>query len=415
MTQMIPPNSFDDEVAVVSAIMWKPEMFPGIRKIFMASNPFYNPKTSLIWQAMCDLWDKKIPIDLNTIKSALSKKLDTIGGEKTLVWIADNGGIPAAAPWHARRLNDFFQLRQLMLCCQDCLEEIREGKDKDEIFSRHKTQIRAVDAVLEEDQPDNLRAADLVYHDIMERYQKKKTLGIPTGLAGVDRNIQGLENSCTYYLGAYKHTGKSALALNIGINIDQQKKGDILYFNLESTALAQYHRRVANITGIPLTRIRTGNLRDPKEEEELLRAVGIISESRLLVMDSPRYRDLNQLTAFTESHALENNIALVVVDYCQRLEVRGKWSGLRDQFREIAHRLDDFGKNINRPLLILSQREEKTGYLKESRDIEDAADHVWYLTDEGAGHMKLVCTKGKDTGTWECYLDFDKHMMRFYG
>jgi replicative DNA helicase len=186
-----------------------------------------------------------------------------------------------------------------------------------------------------------------------------------------------------------------------------------LYFILESTALAQTFRRLANRTGIPLTRLRIGNIFGDGEWESITKACGDISDSKLWVIDNPQYCRFESMQALCETLSMDQHIALIVVDFLQLMSLSGNWQSEHHKFKNITIQFNHLAKNLRCPFLILSQLNVE-GQLKESRDIYSNADHVWRLERQGESKLvKFIFEKGRDTGTATKWLEFDTHHMRF--
>ena len=85
-----------------------------------------------------------------------------------------------------------------------------------------------------------------------------------------------------------------------------------------------------------------------------------------------------------------------------------------DRYGEISDRMNAMAKDLNCPVMVLSQLNEDN-QLKESRDIEDSASNIWLLKreDENLQTIDIICTKGKETGTWSGQLIFETDFMRY--
>ena len=75
---------------------------------------------------------------------------------------------------------------------------------------------------------------------------------------------------------------------------------------------------------------------------------------------------------------MDQEIFLITIDHLQLMTIQKQFHSEHHKYKEISRRLNDLAKNLNTPLLVLSQvNEEKK--MKESRDIYANADNVWLL------------------------------------
>jgi replicative DNA helicase len=406
----IPPNNIEAEQAVLCGCFLEPRIIPQVQQI-LTEDDFYRSSHQLIFRGITELRDLLEPVVFG--EWATSKGLlDKIGGVDYLATILEAVSTSGAWKYHAEIIKTLSQRRQLIATCSNTLERaFSQVDDLISILSDHKTAIRDTQA---ERRPAYRSMAELVNITsklIEARAAGKLLIAHKTGFEVIDTQIQGLEPSCTYYLGAPSHTGKSALALNIARNVASQ--GLVLYFILESTDTAQTFRLLANQTGIPLTRLRLGKIYGDSEWEDLSKALNELSDTNLLILDQAKYAQFDQLQSLCETLAMENDLRLVVVDFLQLVGLRGQFQSEHHRFKQITINFNHLAKSLQCPFLILSQLNQEN-QLKESRDIYSNADHVWRLDrHEESPFVQVIGEKGKDTGKWRGWLKFDAHKMRF--
>jgi replicative DNA helicase len=406
----VQPHNIEAEQALIAACFINPRIIPQVQQI-LSQDDFYRTAHQLIFQGIAELKDKLEPVVFGEW-ARTQGILDKIGGIEYLNGILDIVSSSVGWKYHAETIKGLSQRRELISVCSSTLERVFSPlEDFDAILSEHKNSLREVQA---ERKPSFQSPAQLVndaYKLIEDRSRGKAQIAYPTGFSVIDEKIQGLEPSCTYYLGAPSHTGKSALALNIADHLADN--GMVLYFILESTAVAQTFRRMANKTGIPLTRLRLGNLYGDPEWEELTKAASTLSESKLYVIDQGQYAQFERMQALCETMAMEHELRLVVVDFLQLISIRGSFQSEHHKYKAITIQFNHLAKALQCPFLILSQLNAEN-QLKESRDIYSNADHVWRLErEEDSKTLKIIGEKGKDTGKWKGWMDFDSFLMRF--
>ena len=115
------------------------------------------------------------------------------------------------------------------------------------------------------------------------------TAGLSTGIAALDRCLNGIKSTHSYYIAGRPAMGKSAmmgdLASFIALNPDPWQKAHVLVFSLEMTPLQLVQRELLKRSGVPLSKARTGMLSD-KDMEALPKAARDLAESRIYVDDT---------------------------------------------------------------------------------------------------------------------------------
>src|SRR3954465_10457245 len=89
----LPPHSPEAEQAVLSCIMLSPNECMGecLEKLKDGSEGFYDLRHQTIFQAMAEMFDKRLPLDIITLQQRLkdSSLLEAVGGLGYLTTIQD--------------------------------------------------------------------------------------------------------------------------------------------------------------------------------------------------------------------------------------------------------------------------------------------------------------------------------------
>lgn len=105
--------------------------------------------------------------------------------------------------------------------------------------------------------------------------------GLSTGLRDLDTRINGLNKSDLLLIAARPAMGKSAFALNIGINVAKKYKKTVAIFNLEMSREQLAMRLLANESFIELQKLATGKLSE-EEWTKLCMASAALSQTDIL-------------------------------------------------------------------------------------------------------------------------------------
>jgi replicative DNA helicase len=148
---------------------------------------------------------------------------------------------------------------------------------------------------------------------------------------------------------------------------------------------------------VSLWRMRTGKLSDREEDNDFSRigdAMGQLSEAPIFIDDSPNITVMDIRTKARRLQ-IEKNLGLLIIDYLQLMEGRGRYGDNRVQeVAEITRGLKGIARELNIPVLALSQLSRavemtkpaipRLAHLRESGSIEQDADVVMFIYRKSA-------------------------------
>lgn len=184
--------------------------------------------------------------------------------------------------------------------------------------------------------------------------------------------------------------GKSAFVLNIASYVARHQKTPVMIFNLEMSKEEVTKRILCAESEVDSTKVKNATL----ESEDWLKlgeASGRLSDMPIYIDDTPGLTSA-ELRAKCRKAKLEKNIGLVIIDYLQLMESKNKSSSRQQEVSEISRSLKILAKELNIPVIALSQlsraTESRTDHrpmlsdLRESGSIEQDADIVMFLHRE---------------------------------
>ena len=236
--------------------------------------------------------------------------------------------------------------------------------------------------------------------------------GMSTGLKDLDSKINGLNKSDLLLIAARPAMGKSAFALNIGVNVAQHYKKTVAIFNLEMSREQLAMRLLANKSYVELQKLATGKLSD-EEWTKLCMASDELSRMDIRIDDNPTVTvaDIN-----AKCRRLDN-LGLIIIDYLQLMQ--GSGYGKNSENRvvvvgEISRSLKIMAKELNVPVICLSQlsravesRTDKRPILSDLREsgaIEQDADSVMFLYRDEYYNQNT-----EEKGVAECIVAKNRH------
>ena len=174
---------------------------------------------------------------------------------------------------------------------------------------------------------ESLEPISLVLHKVFDRLTELSQSdslipGLSTGLRDLDTRINGLNKSDLLLIAARPAMGKSAFALNIGVNVAKKYKKTVAIFNLEMSREQLATRLLSAEALVENNRLKTGMLRET-DWEKIAGAASVLNRVNIRIDDNPMLSvaDMN-----AKCRRLEN-LGLVVIDYLQLMTSAGKGGG----------------------------------------------------------------------------------------
>ena len=236
--------------------------------------------------------------------------------------------------------------------------------------------------------------------------------GLSTGLRDLDTKINGLNKSDLLLVAARPAMGKSAFALNMGVNVAKKYKKTVAIFNLEMSREQLALRLLASESSVELQKLTTGKLSE-EEWSKLCMASAALSQTDIRIDDNPSVTvaDIN-----AKCRRLDN-LGLVIIDYLQLMQGSGYGKNSENRVTvvgEISRSLKIMAKELNVPVICLSQlsravesRTDKRPILSDLREsgaIEQDADAVMFLYRD-----EYYNANTEDKGLAECIVGKNRH------
>lgn len=359
-----PLADLDAERAVLGACLLDSDrqghMLEALSKRLRASD-FFREQHRAIYAALLAVWQRGEGVDTVSVSLQLraDRVLNAVGGPQELSDLAEElaQGIATLAHFetHAgivaqmaarRRMADFgaaLQYRARDLTTS--LIDVRNGAAK-ALMELHIPGAPA--ATLGDDlegmwdQSERVERGEVTYH-------------LPSGVRGLDRILDGgFAPGKVYLLAARPRVGKTALAVQVGLEVARRGRG-VYMLSLEIAARDLARQAVGCLGGVDYTHIASGRLTDEE------RAAAIHASNELSRM--PFYRaDLRTpgcprtvAGLAAALHGLPTPPALVIVDHVGKLKPRGKfYRDRRDALAEVSADLIELARTTGVVLLVLA-------------------------------------------------------------
>jgi replicative DNA helicase len=389
--ERIPPQDKEAEQAVLGSVFLLQDAYFAATK-FITAEDFYLHQHKVIFEAISQLINRNIPVDIRTITDELNKQhqLEDAGGISYLSDIAVIVPSPANAGHYAKIVAEKAARRRLIAASTETVQKAFDTNE-DVIDLITITEQVLMDISQDTNQKDFQAIAEILGESMFQIEENAKNHDIITGLATgfpeLDKMTAGFQSDQLIILAARPGMGKTAFALNIAQNVGTKTGKRIAIFSLEMSAVDLVNRMLCAEGLIDSGHLRTGQLNE-EEWEKLVMAMGQLSNTQIFIDDTPGIK-VPSIRAKCRKLAKEKGqLGLVVIDYLQLIEGSVRESR-QQQVSEISRELKKLAKELNCPVIALSQlsrgveaRENKRPILsdlRESGSIEQDADIVMFL------------------------------------
>ena len=430
----IPPQSIPSEQAVLGSIMLRKEAMHEVEDI-ISPDSFYVEKHKLIFRAMLDLSLKNEPIDMLSLSTKLSeqKLLEKIGGNQYLAEIVNTVPSSTNVKHYAEIVQKKYVLRSLIEAA-DYVSELgfEEGDDHmDDILDMAEKKIFSVISSPKSQKYTNLKDALPEAWERLERlHEHKNTLrGLPTGFRDLDNTLSGLQKSDLIIIAARPSIGKTTLALDIARMCSINHDKSVLIFSLEMSSQQLVDRMLSAQSRVNAWNLRTGRLSSDREFSQLRDSLDKLAKAKIYIDDTPG-NSIVRMKALARRLKVEKNLDLIVVDYLQLMTTSKNYDSMVNQVTEISRSLKSLAKELDVPVLALSQLsravESRGGKprlsdLRDSGSIEQDADVVMFIHREDMGKnesektniAEILIEKHRNGPTGKVELYFDAKTTTF--
>lgn len=429
------PHNFLAEKMILSCLLINAEIIEITLQI-LPIEAFYFKNHQEIYKAICLMYENKIRIDIVTLVNFLQENgsLNKVGGIQILIELISQ--IPNLIYFeeYIRLVKDKFFRRCLIklgyeainygyitnMALEDILSEF-ENKVFN-LTNETKTQKLVSSAEL----------LNEIFIDLKEKFLNSNLSGLRSGFQDLDSIIQGFQKSDLIIIAGRPSMGKTALSLNILINVIKYSKLPILFFSLEMSKEQIMYRLLAMETNVNQMRLRNGKL-SQNDWIKVNKMVNILSKLPLFIDDTSDLSIQNIRSKIKTLMFEQTQVGLVIIDYLQLMQnSRLKVENRVQELSQITRSLKIIAREFHIPIIALSQlsrnvenRVEKRPLLsdlRESGSIEQDADLVLMLyrkndynssDSDQSNDIELIIAKQRNGPIGTVKLQFDEKSNKF--
>ena len=433
---MIPANT-KLEGQFLGGLLINSSEFKYIQELFH-EELFYDEKNQLIAKAILSLNNASKNIDLINVSNELESTLKINPISFYDLSLLTNDAILNRFDEKILILSEFYIKRKMMYKLNELLEKTQEStsdvfelladneKNTNDIFNKisiSKT-FTALDCAIEMDQ----------HLEKIDKLVDGELIGCDTGFIELNKLTSGWQNSDLIILAARPGMGKTSLMLKFVNSVLNQNKS-VLVFSLEMSKLQLYARMCSQITSIPLYKFLKEKM-NPYERELYKNETFKLSNSQLFIEDKSGI-SINFIKVKARKLKRDKDISMIVIDYIGLIDKGNNNKSTNDQVAEISGALKGLAKELNIPIILLSQLSREVeklndkrpmlSHLRDSGAIEQDADMVMFIyrpeyygiMDDGAGNStigkaELIVAKHRNGALSDIIVNFNGNCTNFY-
>lgn len=398
----VPPHSIEAEQAVLGGLMLDNDTWDRVQE-HVSDGDFYRHDHRLIFRAIARLVERNVPFDAVTLSEQLDNQglLAQVGGLAYLGELAKNIPSVANIRAYAQIVRERATLRELIRVSNDIADSAYtpKGRDGAELLSEAERLIFEI----AEARPKN--GGPVMIKDVLTNTLERidqlfnagdAITGLSTGFTDLDEQTSGLQPADLIVVAGRPSMGKTTFAMNLVENALMRSDKAVLVFSLEMPSESIATRMLASLGRVDQTKVRNGNL-DDDDWPRLTSAVNLLSERKLFIDDTAGISPAEVRSRARRLAREHGEIALIMVDYLQLMQVPGFKSDNRvNEISEISRSLKALAKEFNCPVVALSQlnrsleqrpnKRPVMSDLRESGAIEQDADIIMFVYRDEVYH-----------------------------
>ncbi|MGC6445555.1 MAG: replicative DNA helicase [Rubripirellula sp.] len=430
------PFDLEAEMGVIGSVLLLPEVSDEIASL--RPDDFYDDANRKIYETLREMHDtgEKIDITLLVSKLRTAGEYEKVGGAAYLAKLSASVPNAAHAVYYADIVTEKAVFRKLIASSTEILKDSYEQTSSAKELCAQAEQ--KIFAIMDGRSSQSVHSISDVLHEAMDRMEARlrddyETGSAESGFTQFDEMTGGLHSGELIILAARPSMGKTALAMNIGEYVSINQKLPVLFVSLEMSGIELADRMLCSLARVNGHRLRNGTI-SADDRERLIRKANEISQAPLFVDDSPS-RTVSEIAAAARRiKRREGSLGMIVIDYLQLIEPDNSRDPRQEQVAKIARRLKGIARELEVPLLCLSQlnrqaedskdHRPRLSHLRESGAIEQDADVVMFVHREEyyhrgdekaqfAGQAEIIIAKQRNGPIGDVELTWEADFTRF--
>ena len=385
------PFNIEAEQAVLGSAL-KDSSSVGDAAEELSPNDFYFTANKFIFEVIMELFNENKPIDFVTVSETLKTKgkLDAVGGIDYLKKLLSSVPTTQHVKYYSNIIREKSVARALIKSANSISKMAYDEQDTlARLLERSEQMI--FDISSSHEQNNLVHISDILqtsYDNLAKNAANKGGItGIPTGFDELNKRTGGFHGGELIIIAGRPGMGKSTFAVNIAEHISIHLGKTVAIFNLEMPKEQIVNRILCSQALVNNGRIRTGTM-EMEDWEKICDVADTIAKSPMYIDDTASIT-VSQIRAKCRRLKQTKNLEMIVIDYLQLMQGSGRNDNRQQEISEISRSLKVLAKELDVPVIALSQlkRESESqkgkrpilSDLRESGAIEQDADMVMFL------------------------------------
>lgn len=382
------PYNLDAEKSIIGSILINPVTINNAIDLIKPEY-FFIEQHKNIFEALLIMFSGDIPIDFVTLIDQIEHESIFEDKNEAKLYIANLiDSVPSSSniDYYCNIVKDKYYMRELILISKDTIENVYSTNDITGLIDNIEQRIFEIRQNKTVSDLTNINKTILQIYDNLQDLKDsgKKFLGLTCGFSQIDGLINGLNKSDLILIAARPAMGKTSFALNIAANCGIKTAKQIAVFSLEMSKEQLVERMLSSESRVANNNIKTGRLSDD-EWINLAQGAELLYQSNVYIDDTPGIT----VSEIKSKVRRLKNLGLIVIDYLQLMSSGKRSENRVQEISEITRNLKIMAKQLNVPVISLSQLSRAPDArsdhrpilsdLRESGSIEQDADIVMFL------------------------------------
>lgn len=387
-------NDVEVEMALLSLCMRKNNAILEASWNRITSDDFTDNRNKVIFSVIMDMFFANAQIDRFTVMSELERRnlADKAGGQRYIYRIGDMTAVQSALDGYIEAIKERSAIHKILTAADEIKRIALKGdRRSDEVVD---LAISELTKIRPEGNTQGLEKLSSSLKTTMSRLMtelKDENAGrkIRLGFPKLDSMLGGLKPGSLNILAARPAMGKSALAVNMAVNVAANNK-TVAIFSVEMSKDEINTRLLSSCMNKPLSEVLSSKKLSEADMKQIDNALKKLSDYPIYLDDSSNTTPESIKTSIQQLISSGNPPRLIIVDYLQLIHLK-EMSG-RSRYEEvtaISNQLKRLAKELKVPIIALAQVSRDTATrkdhtpqladLKDSGAIEQDADTVMFV------------------------------------
>lgn len=387
------PYSVESEKSLLSCMLINEDIAYDIIGL-INQDDFYINRHQIIFNAILLVIQDNSNLDIITLIDKLEKTGNTskAGGIEYISEVANYAPSAANYRQYLKIVKRDSTLRKLCEASSNIAEYTNSSEDSEDAVSYAEKQIFDISERINMSKLVHVAPSGIA---VLEKFEKLKRdpdayKGIQTRYKRLDGLTQGLQRSDLIVIAARPACGKTAFAMNVATNI-ALNGGVVAVFSLEMSSVQLMQRMICSVADVEISKAVSGTMSD-NDFIKTSEAMRSLNNTKLFIDESSRPTPQDIISRCRKLTREQGSLDLIVVDYLQLMGLKKRTDNRQQEISELTRELKIAAKELNTPILLLSQlsraielrkstqdNEPQLSDLRESGAIEQDADIVMFL------------------------------------